>query len=263
MRLGSLPLIAVLALITPGRISAQMSAQDIEAFHDRATTAIRSMANRPLTPGDTFLTWNPTPGGLIHTVAVGDTEVVSSLLRGDGMIGTEVVAWRGEHPVRFSAVWTVRDSASGMPRPDVDAKGQLRGDTLLVTGSHPGRYATPSGRWGVADFGMEEQLIPLIRQLRPPTGPVPVEVFRPWHGRWDLVRLSVRDTAGYRVADLRDSTSHETIVLLASGNLLWMWRHDQTDERRPLEGSARYRDYEVALPLLRSLATRDAPRSNH
>ena len=248
-----------LALVVPMTAAAGQSATPTVAdIHDRATAIIRELANRPLTPGDTMLTWNPRPGSLIHTVAVKPGGVSSSLLRGDGMIGTATAAWVGGRLQSFEAEWTARDSVSAKPRREVHVAGEIRGDLLVVTGTKPGRYPTPSGLWFAADYGMEELAIPLYRSLPVSGTPATILVFRPWLGRWDTVTVTVRDTPAHRIVVQRTGRARETIVLTRAGALLWTWRHDQSAERRPLEGSSRYADYLAALPLLRALATKDS-----
>jgi hypothetical protein len=225
---------------------------EVREFHESATSLIRQMSSRALTPGDTFFTWNPRPGGLIHTVASDPTGTRSSLLRGDGMIGTANIHWLGSHPSEFDVEWTKRDSITGKPLKDIESHGHVVGDTLYVAGTKPLHTPLPKGFWAVADFGMEEALIPLL----PPTGASQrVTVFRPWHGRWDTVTIAIHDTAGFRLVDLwSDQKTHELMVVTGRGELLWIVRFDQPGERRPLEGSSRYQEYLSNRSLLIDIA---------
>jgi hypothetical protein len=243
-----------LGVIVPASSLNAQSPGEVREFHDSVTSMIHRMSSRALTPGDTFLTWNPGPGGLIHTVASDRAGTRSSLLRGDGMIGTANVRWQGSHPSEFEVEWTKRDSINGKPIRDVESHGHVMGDTLHVLGTKPLDTPLPRGPWAVADFGMEEALIPLMAML-PSTGASRVAVFRPWHGRWDTISVAVHDTAGFRIADLwSDQKTHELMVVAARGELLCIVRFDQPDERRPLEGSARYQEYLSNRPLLIALA---------
>jgi len=213
------------------------------------------MASRPLTAGDTFLTWNPDPGGLIHTVMIDSARASSSLLRGDGMIGTAEARWSGKQISDFETRWTTRDSISGRSVVQRQSHGEKRGDSLFVTGTAPGVFAVPAGFWAVADFGMEEQLIPLIRAVSVNAGRQSISVFRPWHNRWDTVSVAVRDTIDVRTAELIGVNKfHETMVFTVRGNLLCIFRYDQISERRPLEGTVRYREYVARRDLLLLLA---------
>jgi hypothetical protein len=235
------------------RLAAQAPAE-VRAFHDTVVSLIHRMSSRALTPGDTFLTWNPGPGGLIHTVAMDRAGTESSLLRGDGMIGTANIHWQGGRPSEFEVEWTSRDSITGKPIRAVESHGHAVGDMLHVSGTKPLDTSLPKGFWAVADFGMEEALIPLTAML-PRTGASRVAVFRPWHGRWDTISVAVHDTAGLRLADVwSDQKTHELMVVTGRGELLCIVRFDQPGERRPLEGSARYQEYLSNRLLLIALA---------
>jgi len=254
--------------ILPGTCLAQ-SPTEVSEFHDRVVELIQEVSSRPLTPGDTFLTWNPKPGGLIHTIRVTDTTAAATLLRGDGMIGTAAVRLVRNRPASFDVVWTTRDSATGKALPDRESHGVVVGDSMRISGTKPQVTSIPPGRWAIADFGMEELLIPLLRDL-PIGGPHRVAVFRPWHGRWDSISVQVRDTAGVRFVDERQGIAlgdakqtHEVVILNAQGDLLAIVRFDQADERRPLEGSARWAEYRKTVPslvpIIRQFATPPNP----
>jgi hypothetical protein len=254
-------LVTVAGLLSGARGYGQ-TADQLRQVHDVATALIRQMANRPLMPGDTLLTWNPDPGGLIHTVAVDSAGVRSSLLRADGMIGTADVRWTKDRPTRFDVQWTMRDSATGRSIPDRDVHGVVDGGMLRISGSKPASLRIPAGQWAVADFGMNEQLIPLLRTLPANGAPLVVSVFRPWHGRWDSVTVTVRDTASVRVGEVVGTDKlHEVMVITARGDLLSIVRYDQPAERRPLEGSMRYREYMAQRDLLLAIAKRYRPRA--
>lgn len=243
-----------------GSVARAQSAAQIQSVHDQATTMIRKLSSRTLTPGDTFLTWNPEPGGLTHTVATDAQSTSSSLLRGDGMIGTARMQWANQRPHRFDVEWTTRDSTTGQAKRSFAASGTLVGDSLRITGSQPSRRVrVPKGLWAVADFGMEECLIPLLRTLGPTLIVRSIAVFRPWHLSWDTVTVRIQDTASLRIAQVRGADkSNELIVLDAHGDLLSVIRLDLPGERRPLEGSRRYQDWLKQRALLNVLAARYA-----
>jgi hypothetical protein len=181
--------LCLLGCVLPANSLAQ-SPTEVSDFHDRVAQLMQEISSRPLTPGDTFLTWNPRPGGLFHTVRVTDTTVAASLLRGDGMIGTMAVRLTRSRPRSFDVVWTMRDSVTGKTLPDRESHGVVVGDSLRISGTKPQVTAIPSGMWAVADFGMEESLIPLLRGL-PSGGSRRVAVFRPWHARWDTITVGL------------------------------------------------------------------------
>ena len=226
-----------------------------KTFHDRATQLIAQMASRPLTPGDTFLTWNPDPGGLIHTVHVDSTIVESSLLRGDRMTGTAHIEWTAGRVAQFTIRWTRSDTL----RAGVDSAIAIRGwrdrDSIrFAEPSHRAFVIPQSGWWAVADFGMEEQLIPLFRQMPAGQPAQPVAILRPYHLRWDTVTVAVRDSAGLRVAEVlgRDK-AHELFFIDRQGRLLCVWRIDTVGERLPLPTSARDVELEQYRGAVRAL----------
>jgi len=256
---------ALVALALVATTASAQSPKELRDFHDRVSRAIAELSTRQLTPGDTFLTWNPKPGKLIHTLRSVGTTSSASLLRGDGMIGTAEITWDERGPTTFESLWTTRDSVTGKPRTDLEAHGTVAGDTLRVTGTKPSTTRIPATRWGVSDFGMEETLIPILRSL-PPNGVHTVSIYRPWHGRWDTASVAIRDTAGVRVVDYREGialdSSKQTMQLLflnAQGDLLTIVRFDQPGDRHPLEGSARYEEYRRFLPLIVRLVKRYRP----
>jgi hypothetical protein len=231
---------------------------EVRQFHDQAVSAIARTAGRPLTPGDTFLTWNPGPGGLIHTVRIVPSGVSSSLLRGDGMIGTAEVRWQGGNPSGFEVRWTRQDAGGKGIDSATTVIGERQGAAIRVRAGGISRtLPLPSGPWAVADYGMEEQLIPAVLALPARATGVRITVLRPYHVRWDTVVVSVRDTAGLRLAELMGTDkAHELMVLGPDGALLWMNRFDQAGERRPLEGTSRYAAFVTRRSLLASLSAR-------
>jgi hypothetical protein len=137
--------LAIVGSSLVGRVLGAQTPAQLRDVHDRATALSREMASRPLTAGDTLLTWNPDPGGLIHTVAVDSAGVRSSLLRGDGMIGTADVRWARQRPSSFDVQWTTRDPVTGRSTPDREVHGVLRQDSLYVTGTKSAVTSVPRG----------------------------------------------------------------------------------------------------------------------
>jgi hypothetical protein len=253
-------LILIVVLLSP-KVALGQSRADLTTFHDRAVAVIRQLSSRPLTPGDTFFTWySGRPGGLIHTVARTDTTMASSLLRADGMIGTAEAHWRDGRLASFDTRWTTQDSTTHAQQVALEARGIVVGDSLRITGTHPATLPLPQGPWVVADFGMEEQLIPV--ELTVPAGrTVLVHVYRPWHSRWDSVKLTMRDTADLHVAELVGSNgSHSIMALDPAGALLMIGRFDEQSERHPLETTSRYEEYLRYRSLLADLYRRYAMR---
>ena len=248
----------IAACVLPLALAAPMTAQtpeQLQAFHDRASSLIAQMASRPMTPGDTFLTFSPEPGSLIHSVRVDSGLVESTLLRGDRMEGTARVEWQGARVSRFEVVWTRADTLRGS---GVDSaicvRGQVDGDSIRISSPTPRTLAAPSLPWAVADFGMEEQLIPLFRTLPAGVPAQPVALLRPYHVRWDTVTVAVRDSAGLRVAATfgRDK-AREVWVIDQDGRLLYVRRVDQPGDRLPLPNSERYAEMRRWADTIRAL----------
>ncbi len=233
------------------------SPRDRQAFHDRAMRLISQLASRPLTPGDTFLTWNPEPGGLIHTIRVDSGILESSLLRADRMMGTAHVEWFEGRVARFDVRWTRADTLKGSKVDSaISVRGSRDGDSIRITEPDRRTLAVPTGWWAVADFGMEEQLIPILRSMPADKPAQLVAVLRPYHLRWDTISVAVRDSAGLRIAEVlgRDK-AHELYIIDTAGRLLCVWRIDRVGERLPLPESARYEELQQYLPTVRAIVS--------
>jgi hypothetical protein len=242
------------ALSWAGGLLAQTPEQ-LQAFHDQATELIVQLASRPLTPGDTLLTFNPEPGGLIHTVRVSPSQVESSLLRADRMMGTAHVEWVGASVGRFAVLWTRADTLRGS---EVDSaitvSGQVDGDSIRIATPDVRTMALPTLPWAIADFGMEEQLIPIFRSLPSGQSAQRVAILRPYHLRWDTVTVSVRDSAGLRMAVTYGSDkAHEVWIIDQDGRLLYVRRVDQAGDRIPLPTSACYEEMLQHIDAIRAL----------
>jgi hypothetical protein len=63
LKKNALSLTAGLGVIVPASSLNAQTPGEVREFHDSATSLIHRMSSRALTPGDTFFTWNPRPGG--------------------------------------------------------------------------------------------------------------------------------------------------------------------------------------------------------
>jgi len=244
----------VMGFLPLATMAAQTQAQ-LDSFHDNVVALIGKLATRPLTPGDTFLTFNPQPGGLTHTIRVGQGLVESSLLRADRMMGTARVEWTGGGVSRFEILWTRADTLRGAGVDSAIAvRGYVDGDSIRITLPRAWALALPSIPWAVADFGMEEQLIPLFRSLPSGQAPKPVALLRPYHLRWDTVTVMVRDSAGLRLAvTLGRDKAREVWITDQDGQLLYVRRMDQPGDRMPLPESGRYAEMRRYAETIRAL----------
>jgi len=174
----------------------------VRAFHDEMTVLIAQTASRPMTPGDTFLTWYPQPGVLIHTFRIDSGVIEASLLRGDRMLGTAHVEWDASRVIRFNVLWTRADTLHANVDSAISVVGWVDTDSIRITTPSNRALPVPTIPWGVADFGMEEQLIPVWRALSSGQPARAIAVLRPYHLKFDTVSVSVRDTAGLRVVEV-------------------------------------------------------------
>lgn len=231
-------LVLSLCLLVPASVQGQDSPPTPEEFRARLVTVFQSFMHRPLPEGDTLVTWSPTPR-LLSTVHSSADRVYSSLVRPDGLNGTADVQWSNASPVSGRIIWTEPDSTQ------VDMSFQASGGTIVLTGTVDSVLVEPTEPWAVADYGMEDQLVPLISGL--PDGESVVAVFRPFGVKWDLLSLTIeRGPAGTDVWRRDWGTESPTFLwqISPAGALIRITRDDFPEsERRPLEGSKLYDAY--------------------
>ena len=213
-------------------------AQDRSQYvHDRLVEFIKRNANRPIAAGDTFVGWWPNPV-LYNTVRrTGDT-VESSLVRLDTTVGTATGVWKQGRQSEVTVVWTHGDSTS------VRLKAASDGRLIRLLGTQDTSFAVPSLPWVIADYGMNDQLLPLIETL-PLNQPQQITVFRPFARKWDTTTVTVRRAPDVILADFANGpgdTDHWVITL--DGALVQVTRDKYPNlERRPLERTSRISDY--------------------
>jgi hypothetical protein len=208
------------------------------ALRAQVLQAFASASHRTLPQGDTLITWNG-PGTVIlfTTVDRSPDGVYSSLVRNDGLNGTARSSWAEASLRTTEVVWTRPDSVV------LELTLEVRGAEVIVTGTRDTVLVAPTEPWAAADYGMEDQLLPLISRL--PVGETNISVLRPFQLRWD--RLSVTITRGVSLTSVttRGSPAPESRWDLGrSGALLRISSEDSPQvERRPLEGSALHAEY--------------------
>jgi hypothetical protein len=171
------------------------------------------------------------------------------------MLGTAHVEWVGTGVARFAILWTRADTLRGEKVDSAIAvRGQVEGDSLRLAAPAVQAFVLPALPWAIADFGMEEQLIPLFRSLAASQPPQPVAIFRPYHLRWDTVMVTIRDSAGLRIGVTRGADkNHEVWFIDHEGHLLYVRRVDQPGDRIPLPLSARYEEMMEHIDVIRAL----------
>ena len=228
--------LATFALHAPAAHAQSEPAND-PAFHARVAQVITELAaGRALPRGDTLLSWSPKLS-LFHVIGGSADSLRSALLRWDELLGITETRWAGGAPVYFETHWTRGDSTL------VALSGHREGAVLRITGSRDTMIVLPELPWAVADYGMDEQLVPLIATFTPAREPRPMAVLRPYLMKWDTVVVTVDLRVGVRVATTVSGKTRQTLVIPADRRLIWARRSDAVSELRPLEGSARHAEF--------------------
>lgn len=216
---------------------------------------IVSMSNTPLTrflleplPGaDTSLTFTVANRSIIllHTTARSGTRISASLARNDGLVGVASVDVNASRITGYHATWT--DSTSLRTQ----AVTVRDGSVLLVRQGQPDTVvAIPAGAsWGVADYGMNELLTPVLLAIPRDGAPHPVAIFRPYAAHWDTGTARVR-TRGNFIAvalEIAGEQSPETMVFTRDGDFLFGDNADAVDSRRVPSDARRIAHLQAAL----------------
>jgi hypothetical protein len=224
--------VGLLVLSSPP-LQGQMSPKEM---HDRLTVIIRQNTAAAVPQGDTFVTWAPSP--ILYSTVARDTHCVrSSLLRNDGMVGIARACWDDGRQSRVTITWGIRDSVS------FSLEIARVGDRLVGTGEGAFNTKVPTIPWAIADYGMEDQEVPLLRSIVGDS--VSVALYRPYAAKWDTVAVWGIPAGKVGRIRLRTSAGEEWSYLLAiDGALLQTTRSRYPDfERRPLELGPRYQEY--------------------
>jgi hypothetical protein len=152
-------------------------------------------------------------------------------------------------------VWTRSDTLHGSKGDSaIVVRGQVRNDSILLSAPSPTVLSVPTIPWAVADFGMEEQLIPLFRSMAVVSQAQPVALLRPYHIRWDTISVLVRDNGGLRMAvTLGRDRAREAWIIDENGRLLYVRRVDQQGDRIPLPTSDAYNEMRERSATIRAL----------
>lgn len=223
--------------LVTGRLSAQaMSAQEI---HDRVAQVIAEVSGGHLPAGDTSVSWRPDSPILYHTAQQMGAVIRTGMARNDGLVGTLESQWGPTEVTGFTSRWSRGDSIevawTGTVTTDGIRVQGPRGDSLL---------ARPQMRWLVADYGMEDQFMPLFATLHV-SDSVRVAVLRPYQLKWDTVTVIVSGPAEAKRVLLKQGPPAPLELLLAPDATILRIGRGTEFERRPLETSARYRQYQA------------------
>ena len=145
--------------------------------------AVRFLLAR-LPGADTSVTINLANGSpvLLHTTERTSGRISSSLVRNDGTVGVANVAARDGAITEYHATWA--DSGRALWTHDI----AVRPGGLVM--KQPGRpdtlFTPPAGsRWAVADYAMEEFLVPVLLAIPRDSVARPFAILRPYARRWD------------------------------------------------------------------------------
>jgi hypothetical protein len=159
-------------------------------------------------------------------------------LRNDSLVGLADFAWDSTGPQAFTVAWLAADSF------EVRIHGERSGSQLIISGTRDTTYNIPSLPWAVADYGMEEHIVPMLRRLPISDGIQRVAVYRPYGGQWDTLSLvlSAAEEGSIRVREAGDKDT-TLWVIDHEGSLLQLTRAQSQGERRPLEKTPLYAAY--------------------
>lgn len=187
---------------------------------------------------DTFVSWTERGPVLYHLVTRSADSIVVGMQRNDPLIGGATVRFVSGRVQSASVRWSDR----GEVRRAVDVV--VDGDSVVVTDTARTAFPRPTGVWAVADHGMDDLLVEVLRSLETDRDHR-VSVFRPYGGKWDSLAVRLSDRNGGRaiqVVAAPDDTSR--FIVAEDGTLLQVLRAKYpTNERRPLEDTRAFALY--------------------
>ena len=228
-------ILGILALAAAWPLGAQApgSSRDI---HDRIV-AIMARAGLDEPAADTFVTWSPRPV-LYHTVSREPDQVRTALIRADGLAGVADVQFAGSVPTNAQVTWR----RGGQTLRSIQL--QVRRDSLHVKDSVLQVYPIPSDEWLIADYGMEDLLLPVLGALEHEATRT-IAVYRPYAAKWDTLQVRSNHTGGRRLVEIQSAPDDLwTLVLGDDDTIIQILRSKYPDfERRPIEESRRVAEY--------------------
>lgn len=237
--------IAVLAILAachsappPAAVAPAEEELSPEVIHARAVAILSYLPRSAIPAADTFITWTPKPA-LYTTVSRTDSTVASSLVSLDGVVGTAEAVWEGGLQREVSIRWTQNRAAL------MELNVRFEAGVIHLAGVRDAALQAPSLRWAVADYGMEDQLLPLIQAAGVDRGRVRLAIYRPRASKWDTITIACRRAQGATLATVTAPDGERFFwTITADGALVRLTRdRDRDFERRPLDMSERVADY--------------------
>jgi hypothetical protein len=191
---------------------------------------------RPLPGADTSHSYNQSPI-LVHVVDRQRATIGSAMARNDGLVGTARASFNNGRVSSYEAVWT--DTSATPHRVAVSVVG----DSLNIqqAGHADTTAVIPERWWGIADYAMNELLVPVLLAHAADTA-APFAIYRPYARHWDkgtaiLRRYGDNFVASYRIGD---DTLQTVLLITPDGDLLMAENSGPTGAQRlPSPGSPR------------------------
>ena len=210
---------------------------------------IAHVVGRPLPKGDTSLTLSK---GILflHTVRRSGDTIEAGFGRNGGLVGTARTVFRDHSPAAYTATWT-----DGFAAPQTETV-EKRGDSLVV--SHHGLHtviAIPRAAWGIADYAMQELLVPVLLSVPVDGSSHPFAIYRPYAAHWDSGTVVMRSLSGARVAvvQMTNEKKPQALLINSDGDYLYGENSDPVDAQRvPPLNSARRAELQSLLDQLHS-----------
>jgi hypothetical protein len=191
---------------------------------------------RDLPGNDTSMSYSTGPI-LLHVVDRHPEEISAAMARNDGLVGTTHARFANGLLVGYQATWT--DTLSTR-----ETKLDRVHDSLVIhdSGASDTSVAIPVRWWAVADYAMNELLVPVFLSHPADGASDSFAVFRPFPRHWDIGVASLRPLGENLVASYRLGTDTAATYLLITrdGDLLMAENSGPTGAQRvPLPGTTR------------------------
>ncbi len=220
--------------------AAQLDPSKAAAFHEHVAALLRGRGTLPA--GDTAVSWTDR-GPILYFIThiAGDT-IATAMAREDGLVGTTLTTRSHGRLATFQTTWARGDSVL------VNIVGTVEGQGLVLRGTRDTTITQPNMPWLVADYGLEDLTLPLLRQAD--SNARQFVVLRPYPFKWDTVTIKGDRSGSYFVVSAAQGAKVRETYVLDDRGVLLVRRTDQVMERRPLEGTPRFDDYLRALTTL-------------
>jgi hypothetical protein len=127
----------------------------------------------------------------------------------------------------------------------MELRVRVQAGAIRVTGARDTVLPVPALPWAVADYGMDDQLLPLIAAAGSDTHGARLAIYRPYQSRWDTISVACRRSQqATLVTEAAPDGEHFFWTITTDGALVKLTRgRNPGFERRPLEMTRRAADY--------------------